>query len=112
MVDLRERKGMLEARLAELTKRLAGIETQLDTRLETDPLDTAIEHENDEVLEDLGQAGLDEITAIKAALARLDAGEYGICQSCGERIGDARLDILPFTPFCAACARALDNTHG
>ncbi len=41
---------------------------------------------------------------IKAALARLEEGEYGACVTCGEEIGEARLAVDPTTPTCVDCA--------
>ena len=35
-----------------------------------------------------------------AALDRMEQGEYGFCVTCGKRISEERLDILPHTPFC------------
>ncbi|MGD2132782.1 MAG: TraR/DksA C4-type zinc finger protein [Maricaulaceae bacterium] len=46
-----------------------------------------------------------EIKRIDAALARLDAGEYGWCVTCGEAISADRLSIDPAAPQCAACAQ-------
>ena len=50
-------------------------------------------------------AGLktDTLHRIEAALARLDAGEYGWCADCGEEISDRRLAALPFATRCRAC---------
>ena len=42
---------------------------------------------------------------IRAALARLDAGEYGWCIGCGEEIAPARLEQDPAVPTCISCAR-------
>lgn len=42
---------------------------------------------------------------IAAALARLDAGTYGLCARCEEKIEAARLDFDPAAPLCLACAR-------
>ncbi len=39
------------------------------------------------------------------ALARLDNGEYGICESCGIAIPIARLEVLPYTTLCVECAQ-------
>jgi DnaK suppressor protein len=41
---------------------------------------------------------------IKAALARLAAGEYGYCVECGDEIPTARLEIDPTTPRCVDCS--------
>ena len=57
------------------------------------------------MLEQLGVSGQSEIAQIRAALARMDAGEYGVCVRCGETIAEERLDLLPYTPFCRKCAR-------
>ena len=45
-----------------------------------------------------------ELKAITAALLRLEHGEYGECQECGEQIAPARLEIDPATRFCIHCA--------
>lgn len=45
---------------------------------------------------------------IDAALARLDAGEYGTCPRCGEDIEAKRLALDPAAPLCGACARSLE----
>jgi len=37
------------------------------------------------------------------ALARIAAGTYGICESCGEPIGKARLQAFPRATLCVTC---------
>ena len=46
-----------------------------------------------------------ELSAVDAALGRIDAGTYGRCTRCGLPIDPERLDALPWTPFDLACAR-------
>ncbi|AWB48772.1 dimethylmenaquinone methyltransferase [Gemmobacter aquarius] len=104
MKPISTRKTELEARLALLQGRLAGIEAELDSHETKDWDDLATEREGDEVLERLGQGGQAEIRMIEAALARIVAGEYGACVKCGAEITEARLDSLPYTPFCRDCA--------
>ncbi len=43
-------------------------------------------------------------TDINDALAKLEAGTYGQCESCGQPIGDARLEAMPMARLCMACA--------
>jgi RNA polymerase-binding transcription factor len=57
------------------------------------------------VLERLDKSGREEIQMIEAALARMDAGTYGICVSCGGTISSQRLAALPYTTACITCAR-------
>lgn len=105
MPDLVLRRAQLEDRLAFLTARLRELDAELDSHQSKDWEELATEREGDEVLERLGQSGQAEIAQIKAALGRLEAGEYGICTRCGAEISQDRLDLLPFTPFCRDCAR-------
>ena len=37
------------------------------------------------------------------ALARIDAGTYGVCESCGRAIGKARLLAFPRATLCVEC---------
>ncbi|MCU4653892.1 TraR/DksA C4-type zinc finger protein [Roseibacterium sp. SDUM158016] len=104
MADLAERRAQLEARLAVLDERLHEIEEELDSHQSKDWEELATERESDEVLESLGVSGQAEIARIKAALARMDDGEYGYCTKCGTKISEERLDLLPWTPFCRSCA--------
>lgn len=46
------------------------------------------------------QNTLDLIGKVDHALARIDAGEYGICESCGKAIPIERLDVLPYSTLC------------
>ena len=40
----------------------------------------------------------------RAALSQLKAGQYGLCESCGRPIGEARLAALPWAIHCLRCA--------
>lgn len=40
---------------------------------------------------------------IEKAFAKMDAGEYGICESCGEEISIKRLEARPVTDHCIKC---------
>jgi RNA polymerase-binding transcription factor len=43
---------------------------------------------------------------IRAALIRLDEGEFGYCLICGEDIAPKRLDLDPTALTCVACANS------
>jgi DnaK suppressor protein len=36
-------------------------------------------------------------------LAKIEGGTYGVCESCGEPIGKARLQAFPRATLCVAC---------
>lgn len=94
------RRAELEARQEELRGKLAEIGEEIDSHDSTDWEDQATEREDEEVLAGISEAGELELRMIAAAFDRLDAGEYGFCVTCGERITEERLDVLPQTPFC------------
>jgi len=57
----------------------------------------------------LAQSLQRKLESIERALRLAQAGTYGICESCGERIDPARLEILPQTTLCLACQRKLER---
>lgn len=106
MEKFAKRRAAMEQRLQELDVRLHEIDEELDSHNSRDWEELAVERETDEVLEGMGLSGQAEIRAIKAALQRLDEGEYGECVACANQISEERLDVLPFTPLCRNCAAA------
>ncbi|MDH7487149.1 MAG: TraR/DksA C4-type zinc finger protein [Anaerolineae bacterium] len=40
---------------------------------------------------------------VEKALARMDAGTYGLCERCGEPIDYARLKAIPYATLCIDC---------
>lgn len=104
MEDISKRRTVLNARLQELDVRMHQIGEELDSHNSKDWGELATEREEDEVLEGMGLSAQAEMRTIKAALVRMDAGEYADCVDCGEVITSERLDVLPYTPFCRVCA--------
>jgi DnaK suppressor protein len=51
-----------------------------------------------------------ELRKIDAALARIDAGDYGWCVRCGEEIAAERLRLDPAVPVCIDCAQGSTET--
>jgi RNA polymerase-binding transcription factor DksA len=44
------------------------------------------------------------LESVDAALERIDGGTYGTCTSCHTSIPAARLNAIPYSPFCVNCA--------
>ncbi len=57
------------------------------------------------------QRAEEQALQVHAALARLDAGTYGICQNCGNPIEDERLEILPLSTHCIRCAQSIKTNR-
>jgi RNA polymerase-binding transcription factor DksA len=93
-------------RLASLRGDFSGIvDASRDSNLddEHDPEGATIAFERSQVDALVRQAEA-HLTEVEAALARLDAGTYGVCVSCGQQIPAARLDVRPSADRCVACA--------
>lgn len=43
------------------------------------------------------------LSKIEEALERIDEGDFGLCDGCGEEIGGKRLEARPVTTFCIDC---------
>jgi DnaK suppressor protein len=52
----------------------------------------------------VGQSLETALIRIERALAKLDEGSYGRCDSCGEEIDPARLRAKPDSSLCIRCA--------
>lgn len=105
MTPIEARRKQLLDRRGELDARLNRIEDELDEPVSKDFEERATEREDEEVLEDLGAAGVRELRMIDAALQRIEDGSYGICVTCGDPISEERLDVVPQAPKCRDCAR-------
>ncbi len=51
-------------------------------------------------------------TRIKTALARIDAGTFGICPMCKKTIDLRRLDSAPDSVFCVPCMEKRQASRG
>jgi DnaK suppressor protein len=51
-----------------------------------------------------------EIAHIDAAIARVEAGEYGFCRDCDQEIDPRRLAALPYAVLCTECAQRRERT--
>lgn len=96
----------LEAQRAELRVRQSRVDRDLAHRNEplvADSGDRAIQVQNDEPLQGIGEAAGQEIQAIDEALERLALGLYGVCKHCGQKIPPARLAAVPHAVTCTCC---------
>ena len=51
----------------------------------------------------------DKLTKVDDALKRIEAGTYGLCESCEEEIDKDRLAAMPFTKLCLSCQEDLER---
>ena len=93
----------LTERYAEIRGRLERIARDANNPLDADFEEQAVERENDEVLAALDRSIRAEMAQIEKSLARLDKGEYGVCEACGDPITSKRLEAAPYAARCVVC---------
>lgn len=68
-----------------------------------DLIDLAVKSYSRDFLLSLSERERKELFLIEDALARLDAGDYGICSHCGSKIPRSRLNAVPWARLCIVC---------
>lgn len=109
-IDLR---ALLLARRTEAERRLERLADD-EQSLRRDRADGTADDEHDPEgstlsgewaqVDALRRATLTELADIADALARMDAGTYGVCAVCGRDIPPARLEARPMVRTCVRCA--------
>lgn len=75
----------------------------------TDFADEASIASNKTVLVSLSEAEKKQIVDIDEALFRIKKGTYGICQDCGEQVGEKRLGVKPEATLCIKCQNGAEG---
>jgi DnaK suppressor protein len=101
-------KQILEERQAEL----AGILRNRDAiTIEKSP--DALDEVQNAAERELAIRNLDResnlLRNVRAALRRIDEGNFGVCVHCEEDISPKRIAAVPWTPFCIACQEQADR---
>lgn len=52
-----------------------------------------------------------KLESVNHALRMAESGTYGICETCGNRITPARLEILPEATLCLECQRQAERKY-
>jgi len=106
MQQIRER---LTSEKDALQKRVSTIHQHAKNPLDADSAEQAAQIGNLAVVSQLEADAVGELAEIKAALQRLESGNYGICVSCGETISSGRLTARPAAMECVDCAELAAN---
>lgn len=105
-------KTLLTSKLDEL---LSGAEKAVSGMIDSkddnfpDPTDRASHETDRNFLLRVKDRERKLITKINEALGRIDDGTYGICEHCGEPIGEKRLEVRPVTTCCIECKKEAEE---
>jgi DnaK suppressor protein len=102
--DLAAVETSLRARLAALTSDIDGLEADRRAPLDADFSEQAIELAGQDAIGGIEDNKVAEAAGIRAALARIADGSYGVCTRCGCTIPAARMAAVPTATSCVGCS--------
>ena len=95
-------EGTFGARIGELVDQRDALADTTDIASEETDRDLSLRmHDHERRLVD----------EIRLALKRVDEGDYGVCEACGDDIGERRLLARPMATHCIDCMTELEATQ-
>ncbi|MCO5967252.1 TraR/DksA family transcriptional regulator [Actinoallomurus soli] len=108
--ELSEVRDRLQTEMGELTAEIATAESQIAERMNDaaegagdDQADAGAKTFEREQAMALTYNARDLLAQNERAIVRIDQGTYGVCESCGQAIGKARLQAFPRATLCVRC---------
>jgi DnaK suppressor protein len=103
-------RQQLHAEVDGLTAEISQAEAEIAERLGDavgdagdDPADAGAKTFQREHELALTQKNRESLERSERALERIEHGTFGVCESCGQPIGKARLQVFPKATLCVAC---------
>jgi RNA polymerase-binding protein DksA len=101
--DLRAEVDRLRADVVSAEQALGDLLRDAGTGAGDDQADTSSKNFEREHEMSIANNARDMLGQSERALARIAAGTYGVCESCGEGVGKARLQVFPRATLCKDC---------
>jgi len=115
---------MNEGQVAYFKEKLETAQHEILTRVESQSVNVVVSDSN-EMADEIDRAAMEEshrlelnriehdklhITKIVKALRRIECGDYGYCDSCGDEISIKRLQARPESRLCLECQSTKEFT--
>lgn len=107
-------KSMLEQRLQALENVEAPPAQDAElpvAEVESSPLDRATVRLLNDLSREAAGHHAAEVQVLRHALAKFEDGSYGLCEMCGQPIGDSRLLARPEARLCIACQTRAEKSR-
>jgi RNA polymerase-binding protein DksA len=101
----------LRAEITNSEESLAGLMRDSGDGAGDDQADTGTKNITREHEMALAANAREMLEQTERALERLDAGTYGLCESCGNPIGKARMQAFPRATLCVECKQKTERRH-
>lgn len=112
--DLDKFKNLLLLEKQGILQHLVELEGASVTELSQgggDPVDLASMEITQSAIQKLGNREKKLLEKIDHALQEFEAGEFGVCERCGEDISPARLEARPVAQYCIDCKTELEQNE-
>jgi DnaK suppressor protein len=106
--SLHARQAELLARLADVQRATLDLANGREEREATDFKEGAERAELERVGDAQAERDHAELVEVRAAIARLQDGDYGVCVACADPIDAHRLQARPSAIRCTACQAAYE----
>jgi len=111
-MNIEKQKATLTAQLSTLTARIeSNQEVASQKRDGTSEDDIASLYEMQAKAHAAIKMDKQHLTQVRAALRRIEEGEYEFCESCDEDINPKRLEANPIAKLCIDCATHRDHVN-
>jgi len=107
-------KGILLARKEQIEKNLSDVQeeiSELQGQELNDEGDYAAANSDSLVESAIISQQQKELQEINNALAKIENGEYGICEMCEDPIGFQRLKVKPHAVYCIDCREIVEKSN-
>ncbi len=96
-------------RRAEILKRVMNSDIELDT--DGDDVDMIQASQLHDLASRFSGRDLQTLTQINAAMERIEAGTFGLCEACDVPIGEKRLIAMPQCTLCIDCQEEAEQNE-
>ncbi len=101
----------LQELLKQTTKNVqqAGQRLGTDVYSGSDEMDRSVAESDRRLLILMAERDRNQIKEIDRALKRIESGEYGTCNACGNKISMRRLKVNPTATLCTHCQQTMET---
>lgn len=75
-----------------------------------DDVDKASGDSQREILFYLSDQDRRKVDSIEDALRKIDENRFGICETCGKKISNDRIEAIPYARFCIKCKPSAETS--
>ena len=113
--DLEKFKKLLLLEKQSIMGHLSDLEgnslSELSQTNTSDPVDFASFEINQAEIQKIGNREKGLLNKINHALNKIESGDYGTCEGCGEDISVARLEARPVAQYCIDCKTEMEQNE-